>query len=304
MNVWWKMAKVIKEADMGSVKVEESIKQWTLNYTDIILNSNKFYSLEVVKTNKGYFLYTQYGRVGGTKVKEYRQCSDQADAESEATKIVKAKTKKGYVEVSLVKSDVGSDAAQAKIEKVSATTEQLKKAGITVKEEPAAVSKLHPEVQDLVRTWFGVTQEFVDLNLDTSKCSLGQLSILQITKGKDLLDEARKIVHMTKPDEQELNKLTNYYYSNIPHNFGYTRIDANALRLDSDVKIDKAFDMLECSIKPKMLRQLSPRRAPLIRSMPLSMLISNSSSRAPLLSNGLKEWFWTLVPVIMVVWVN
>jgi len=239
------MAKVIKEVDMGNVKVEESIKQWTLNFTDIIANSNKFYSLEIVKTNKGVFLYTQYGRVGGTKAKEYRLCSDQFDAESEANKIVKAKTKKGYVEVSLIKSDVGSDAAQAKIEKVSATTEQLKKAGITVKEEPAIASKLHSEVQDLVRTWFGVTQEFVDLNLDTSKCSLGQLSISQITKGKDLLDEARKIVHLTKPDEQELNKLTNFYYSNIPHNFGYTRIDANILRLDSDIKIDKAFDMLD-----------------------------------------------------------
>ena len=59
------------------------------------------------------------------------------------------------------------------------------------------------------------------------------------------MDEARKIVHAKKPDEQELNKLTNSYYSNIPHNFGYTRIDANALRLDSDVKIDKAFDMLD-----------------------------------------------------------
>lgn len=239
------MAKVIKEADMSNIKVEESIKQWTLNYTDIIANSNKFYSLEVVKTNKGFFLYTQYGRVGGTKAKEYRSCSDQSDAESEASKIIKAKTKKGYVEVSLIKSDVGSVAAQAKIEKVSATAEQLKKAGITIKEEPAAVSKLHNEVQDLVRTWFGVTQEFVDLNLDTSKCSLGQLSLSQITKGKDLLDEARKIVHLSKPDEIELNKLTNSYYSNIPHNFGYTRIDANVLRLDSDIKIDKAFDMIE-----------------------------------------------------------
>lgn len=61
------MAKVIKEADMGNVKVEESIKQWTLNFTDIGANSNKFYSLEVVKTNKGYFLYTQYGRSGVLK---------------------------------------------------------------------------------------------------------------------------------------------------------------------------------------------------------------------------------------------
>lgn len=239
------MAKVIKETDMGDVKIEDSLKRWTLNFTDIMANSNKFYNLEIVKTNKGIFLYTQYGRVGGTKAKEYRLCSDQSDAEAEANKIVKAKTKKGYVEVSLVKSDVGSAAAQSKVETNTATVEQLKKAGIAVKEQEAVKSKLHDEVQDLVRTWFGVTQEFVDLNLDTSKCSLGQLSISQITKGKDLLDEARKIVHMKKPDEQELNKLTNAYYSNIPHNFGYTRIDANVLRLDSDTKIDKAFDMLD-----------------------------------------------------------
>lgn len=158
------MAKVIKETDMGDVKIEDSLKRWTLNFTDIMANSNKFYNLEIVKTNKGIFLYTQYGRVGGTKAKEYRLCSDQLDAEAEANKIVKAKTKKGYVEVSLVKSDVGSAAAQAKIENNTATVEQLKKAGIAVKEQEAVKSKLHNEVQDLVRTWFGVTQEFVDLS--------------------------------------------------------------------------------------------------------------------------------------------
>jgi poly [ADP-ribose] polymerase len=280
------MAKVIKEADMGNVKVEESIKQWTLNYTDITLNSNKFYSLEVVKTNKGYFLYTQYGRVGGTKAKEYRQCSDQSDAEAEANKIVKAKTKKGYVEVSLVKSDVGSDAAQAKIEKVSATAEQLKKAGITVKEEPAAVSKLHTEVQDLVRTWFGVTQEFVNLNLDTSKCSLGQLSLIQITKGKDLLDEARKIVHLKKPDEQELNKLTNSYYSNIPHNFGYTRIDANVLRLDSDTKIDKAFDMLD------ILNQAKDVEAVISKKSAVDSQYATLNANMEYVEQGDPTWKW------------
>ena len=239
------MAKVIKEFDMGDVKIEDSLKRWTLNFTDIINNSNKVYSLEIVKTNKGVFLYTKYGRVGGTLTSEYRQCSDQNDAEIEAAKIVKAKTKKGYVEVLLTKADIGSDAAKAKIENNSATVEQLKKAGISVKEEESVKSKLHIEVQNLVRTWFGITQEFVDLNLDTTKCSLGQLSLSQISKGKDFLDEARKIVHLTKPDEQELNKLTNLYYSNIPHNFGYTKIDANNLRLDSDAKIDKAFDFLD-----------------------------------------------------------
>lgn len=239
------MAKVIKETDMGDVKIEDSLKRWTLNYTDIELNSNKFYNLEIVKTNKGIFLYTQYGRVGGTKAKEYRSCADQIEAETEASKIIKAKTKKGYVEVSLIKSDVGSDVGQSKIENNIATVDQLKKAGISVKEQDAPDSKLHPEVQNLVREWFGITQEFVDLNLDTSKCSLGQLSIGQITKGKDILEEVRKLIHVSKIDVQELSKLTNSYYSNIPHNFGYTKIDANVLRLDSDAKIDKAFDMLD-----------------------------------------------------------
>lgn len=49
--------KVVKESDMGNVKIENSIKRWTLNFTDILNNSNKFYNLEIVKTNKGIFLY-------------------------------------------------------------------------------------------------------------------------------------------------------------------------------------------------------------------------------------------------------
>ena len=156
---------------------------------------------------------------------------------------------------------MGSAAAQAKVENNSATAEQLKKAGISISEQVVITSKLHNEVQDLVRIWFGVTQEFVDLNLDTSKCSLGQLSISQIAKGKDLLDEARKIIHLKTPDEQELNKLTNYYYSNIPHNFGYTKIDANALRLDSDTKIDKAFDMLDILNQAKDVERVISKKS-------------------------------------------
>lgn len=241
------MAKpTIKESDMGKIDIVHSHLRRTLNFTDIINNNNKFYSLEVVeaKGNK-FYLYTVYGRVGGTGVKEYRTCDNKYDAESEAEKIVKAKTKKGYVEVKLLKADVGSEVGKAKIETNSITVEAAKKAGIKIEEEEDVKSKLHPEVKDLVRTWFGVTQEFIELNLDTKKCPLGQLSIDQITKGKDILEEARKIVHATKIDVTELNKLTNQYYSNIPHNFGYARINADTLRFDDDSKIDKAYDILD-----------------------------------------------------------
>src|SRR5271167_4208032 len=92
------------------VNIVDSIKQWTLNYTDLESNSNKFYSIEIVKgSDNNLYLFTNYGRVGGTAAKEYRSCIDQHQAETEANKIVKSKIKKGYVEIKLAKADVGSE---------------------------------------------------------------------------------------------------------------------------------------------------------------------------------------------------
>ena len=226
------------------VNVVESLKRWTLNFTDIVANNNKFYNAEIVKADNGkIYLYTVYGRVGASGAKEYRACQDQHHAEIEGEKIIKSKTKKGYVEVKLAKSDIGSEVGKSKMDN-SVSIEALKKMGATVVEKDATPSKLHSEVQDLVRTWFGVTQEFVELNLDTKKCPLGQLSIDQIDLAKKILDEARIQVHAKKVDTQELNKLTSQYYSNIPHVLPH-RIDADLLRFDDDPKIDRALDILD-----------------------------------------------------------
>ena len=236
---------VIKDQSViDKIKVVESVKRWTLNFTDIVNNNNKFYNLEVVKSSDSkYYLYTVYGRVGAGGAKEYRSCSSQAEAEKEAEGIVKAKNKKGYVEVKLAKADIGSEFGKAKVD-TAVSIESLKKAGVKVTEEPQAVSALHVEVQDLVRTWFGATQEFVELNLDTKKCPLGQLSLDQIDKAKQILTDATQIVNLKKPDVQELNKLTSSYYSNIPHVLPRT-INADLLRFDDMTKITKAQDILD-----------------------------------------------------------
>ena len=234
-------------------------KRVTLNFTDIVNNNNKYYNLEIqVAKNGEARIYTQYGRTGGTAAKEYRICSNQSQAEVESDKIVKSKTKKGYVEVKLIKADVGSDAGKARIETTGVSEEALKKAGIKVVEEPDD-SKLHSEVKDLVRTWFGVTAQFVESNLDTKKCPLGQLSIDSINSAKDILAEANKI--LAKPDVGEQNKLTNQYYSTIPHNFGYTRINADVLRLDTIDKINKAYDILDVFQDAKNVQNVITKRS-------------------------------------------
>jgi poly [ADP-ribose] polymerase len=205
-------------------------------------------------------LYTNYGRVGGTAAKEYRVCNGKFDAESEAEKIIKSKIKKGYVEVKLVQAAVGSDLAKSKIETSQVSVEALKKIGVKLQEE-AEPSKLPPQISDLIRTWFGVTAEFVEMNLDTKKCPLGQLSADSIIKGRAILEEARKIIHASKVDVSELNRLTNLYYSNIPHNFGYTRINADVLRLDADDKIDKAFDILDVFSNAKDVEKVISKKS-------------------------------------------
>ena len=251
---------VIKDQKIiDKIQVAESVQRWTLNFTDIVLNNNKFYNLEIVKSNDGsYYLYTVYGRVGAGGAKEYRACNSQVQAEAEAQSIIKSKNKKGYVEVKLAKADIGSELGKAKVD-TSVSVETLRKLGATVVEKEAEVSKLHPQVQDLVRTWFGVTQEFVELNLDTKKCPLGQLSADQIDKAKNILTDARLQVHAKKPDTQELNKLTSLYYSNIPHVLG-SRIDANVLRFDDDGKIDKALDILDVFADAKNVQAVISRK--------------------------------------------
>ena len=115
----------------------EVTKRVTLNFTDIVNNNNKFYNLEVQVAKSGDSrIFTMYGRVGGTSAKEYRVAESQSHAESEADKIIKSKIKKGYVEVKLVKADVGSEAGKAKVDAsaTSVSVDSLKKLGVKVEE--------------------------------------------------------------------------------------------------------------------------------------------------------------------------
>lgn len=236
---------VIKDqAIISNIKVTTSHKRWTLNFTDIINNSNKFYNAEIVESSDGkFYLFTNYGRVGGTAAKEYRQCQSLNEAEKEADKIIKSKTKKGYVEVKLVRADVGSDVGKSKVEASIISEKDAVKAGYKINEESA--STLHPQVQSLIKFWFGSIEKFVIDTIDTSKCALGQLSIDQINKGRDLLLEARKLVGAKKLDLNEINNVSSKYYSNIPMNFGYRKLDADQLRFDTNDKLDIAFDILD-----------------------------------------------------------
>lgn len=233
------------------------VRRIALNFTDIEHNNNKYYAGEVQVSKTGAArIFTDYGRVGGTATKQVRLCDSVIEAEKEFDKLVKSKIKKGYIEIKLVKADVGSEVAKAKIEQEKISAETLDKLKVKFSEIESKASTLHKEVQALIKGWFGDTALFVQRNLDTAKCPLGQLSLDQINVGKQLLDQARLIVQRSRPDIGELNKITSSYYTNIPHVLGNKKINADALRFDSNVKIDAALDILDVFSDAKNIEKI------------------------------------------------
>jgi poly [ADP-ribose] polymerase len=206
-----------------------------LSCTDIKGNNNKYYHLEVQvsKDGKSSRVHSEYGRVGATNpAREYRYASKD-DCIKIFDSIIKSKTQRKnepYVKIDLASRDIGSKGAQA-IKKAVDTADDKKKA-------PKVASKLDNEVQRLVGSFFSATTQFVATNL---KCPLGQLSRDQIDQGRAVLDQAKQLVNagqtINKKTKEQLEELTSKFYSLIPHNFGFKKLDADKLLLSDLVKI-------------------------------------------------------------------
>lgn len=204
-----------------------------LSCTDIKGNNNKYYHLEIQVAGKQARVHSEYGRVGAKNpAREYRYVAGEADATKVFESIIKAKTQRKnepYVKIDLAQRSIGSSSAKKIVKKVT---------GGTPVKAPAVKSKLEPEVQRLVNTFFKATSQFVETTL---KCPLGQLSREQIDQGREVLDQAKTLVNagqkLTKKSKGELEDLTSRFYSLIPHNFGFQRLDATKLLLSDLVRI-------------------------------------------------------------------
>src|SRR4051794_19489431 len=139
-------------------------KKAVLQVTDIKSNHNKYYAIELHRAEekgKVFFrVYTHYGRTDDLETnpdagqKECRYFTSAAEAEASYQSIYREKTspKKGYKELSLASSKIGSQKARgtATGEVDAKTLERIKGAG---GDGAAAVkqSQLHAGVQHLVR---------------------------------------------------------------------------------------------------------------------------------------------------------
>ncbi|KAL9028980.1 MAG: hypothetical protein Q9196_002723 [Gyalolechia fulgens] len=207
----------------------------TLNQSNISNNNNKFYVMQLVQKDGKYQTWTRWGRVGVLGQYDLLGEGDLESAKALFEKKFKEKTgllwinrldpprNKKYTFV----ERTYSDEVDAKADAPTKIRSQGKQPVLSSR-EPA--SKLHEAVQGLMGLIFN--EEYFDATLhemayDTERLPLGKLSKRTLMLGYECLKELGEVLsgadiarQGTKEFQEDLETLTNRYYTVIPHSFG------------------------------------------------------------------------------------
>ena len=241
----------------------EVIKNAVLQVTDIETNRNKYYSIELHRAKGGKFrVYTHYGRTDDLDtnpdagIRESRYLDSLAEAEGVYDQIYRQKTsaRKGYKEVNLASSKIGSQKVRGKSSGVvdQKTIDKLKSNGTkkTAKKIPTVI--LDPSVQDLVALLYGDATKALTSAVNATitangiETPLGVLTMGQIDKGQDILDNLSTTFQSDTRNKQDLLvKLSGEFYTVIPHRFGRSRSAAEAAVINTAQQINDKNDTLQ-----------------------------------------------------------
>lgn len=205
------------------------VRTATLNKTDLTGGNNKYYQIEahVSKDKKKFRLYSRYGRVGHGGTEEERiPPQDQASLEAafESLKAEKTSSRKGYVEVQMASTKMGSSVNNSRILSDDIKRDKIVDSDGDKKEKKDAPT-LSSHVQKLVNRLFEEAGQAVRSSLSgslqtTAENPLGTLTLTQINQGKSVLQEIQDL--LTKKPKfidsiaSDVLILSNRLYSAIP----------------------------------------------------------------------------------------
>jgi len=208
------------------------VRTATLNKTDLTGGNNKYYIIEshVSKDGKKFRLYSRYGRVGHHGTEEERippQDARSLDAAFDSLKAEKTSSKKGYIEVQVAQSKMGSSVAQGMVLSDDVKKDNLKNSDDGGSKVQVA---LHPSVSKLVERLYTEAGQAVRNQLSgalktTVENPLGTLTLSQIAQGRSILQEVQELL-TKKPKlkgsiDPDIIRLSNLFYSAIPQTMAH-----------------------------------------------------------------------------------
>ena len=220
----------------------EILNRAVLQVTEIKTNHNKYYGIELHMAKNGaglqFRVFTHYGRTDDLETnpnagqKECRYFDDLGQAKSNYDSIFNEKTspRKGYRELSLASTRIGSQKAQGTSSGTmdAKTIQKLAEAekGEKPVKKPAVV--LAPEVADLVRYIYAEATNALTATVAAKitargiETPLGILTIGQIEKGEAFLQDIYRTIKAGGAPAR-LESLSNEFYTVVPHRIGRSR---------------------------------------------------------------------------------
>jgi poly [ADP-ribose] polymerase 2/3/4 len=252
-------AKAYKWGDASSPKFPldyQIAKKAVLQVTDIKNNNNKYYAVELHNAGANFRVFTHYGRTDDLEnnpnagQKECRFFSDAGSAQSEYDRIYREKTSKakGYKEVALASSKIGSQKAVGQssgdvdaktLAKIKAPAEAKKKV------EKKKFAPVPDGVSDLVKTLFAeathalTTTVAAKITANGIETPLGVLTVGQVEKGEEILTQihaqlqAKKGSLSSGKSASAFESLSGDFYTAIPHRIGRTRDAVQSAIIDT-----------------------------------------------------------------------
>jgi poly [ADP-ribose] polymerase len=297
--------KAWKFGDSGAPGFPEEfdiLKKAVLQVTDIKTNHNKYYAIELHSAHQDgrqlFRVFTHYGRTddletnseAGQKECRFFELLAVADANYQSIYREKTAPRKGYKEVALASSKIGSQKARGTHsgDVDEKTLEKLAKAKAEeIDAPPPPVSKLPPAIQRLVRYIYDEATNALTSTVAAKitahgiETPLGILTVGQIEKGEAILQDLYHVFQNKKAKKRqtELERLSGDFYTAIPHRIGRTRAAVATAVIDSmelfeqkqetlqlmkdmlqvngesgsvlfDAKADAEYDALKCDIDP------------------------------------------------------
>ncbi|MCA9685769.1 MAG: WGR domain-containing protein [Myxococcales bacterium] len=248
------------------------LEKAVLQKTDVKANNNKYYAIELhspaTKQKSVFRVFTHYGRTDDLQsnpdagAKECRYFTNVGAARSCYQSIHRQKTGagKGYKEVSLASSKIGSKQARGQsVGKIDSETlakgadakkgGKKKAAAKTVAKK--AVKKLDAPLQHLVDYIYAeatdALQKSVDVTITANgiETPLGILTLGQIEKGQSALDGLQAELMRSRKRKATLAQLSSEFYSAIPHRVGRTRKAIEAAVINDMAKLVNKQDTLQ-----------------------------------------------------------
>lgn len=218
----------------------------TLNQSNVEMNNNKFYLMQILKGKSApvnYYVYFRWGRVGAKGRDSFISFgSDYAAAIAEFNDKLEAKTVHGsYVELDIVFGD-------------ELTPEEQEKKMI----QDLKDSSLDPRVSEMIKLLFDVKivqQTLTEIGYDLNKMPLGKLSQKNIDRAYAVLKQILRELDKKNKNSTRINDLSSKFFTLIPHDVGYKSM--RNFRLNDKEKVEDKLELLDSLSNMKIARNIT-----------------------------------------------